>query len=360
MKPVIGLVANDIHHGLCFQRGHLVMRHLRDKYDFKLLSQMDMEKCTPLYLDLMVFFHPYTKDNVLSIKRARGQYQVPVVVDVDDYLSALSVDHPEYAVFKGNNAEECIMFADHLVTSTTYLEKVYGHLNKKVTVIENSIEPKRYEGIKDAVKPYHSGFVVGWTGGQSHRPDLFNTGYIEGLSRAMDENDNIRAYFHVLCPQFLVERFGARVIFNERPVDFLDYPSLCATYPMDICCVPLQESQFNDAKSDLRLLDMAPFQIPILASPRDQFVRHENTGRLLLVKEDTAQGWYEAIVLAYQSQHYRQVVAEKAQEYVMNHRTAHQAAQKWDEVFASLLSQNNLSSAHQQRPTLDVRAKISA
>lgn len=341
MKPVIGLVANNIHHGLCYQRGHIIMRHLRHKYDFQLISLSEMGKCTPNYLDLMVMFHPYSNDDELTIKRAKSQYQIKVAIDLDDYLSELSVDHPEYALFRGNRAEGCIQFADHFVTSTTHLKNLYGHLNKNITVIENTIDPKRYDGLTHGVKPYHAGFVVGWTGGQSHRPDLFNTGFIEGLSRAMDEYDDIRAYFHVLCPQFLIERFGARVIFNDRPVHYLDYPTLCFTFPMDICAVPLQPSQFNDAKSDLRLLDMAPFRVPVLASPRDQFVRHKDAGTLLLVKEDSPQGWYEGIRDAYLNQQLVQMTGEKAHEYVMNHRTSHQAAQRWDEVFQSLLNQSN-------------------
>lgn len=337
MKKRIGLVANEINHGLCYQRGHIMLRHLRDEFEFILINQYELDKCIPMYLDAMIFFHPYTTQNEMSIRRAKSQYQIPVIVDVDDYINNLPTDHPEHNAFKSNKVVESIMFADHFVTSTDYLKMVYGDLNKNITVIENVVEPKRYEGINHGTKPYHAGFTVGWTGSQSHRPDLHNTGFVEGLSRAMEEYDDIRAYFHILCPQSLVDTFGARIIYNPTPVDFLDYPSLCFTYPFDICAVPLADHAFNDAKSDLRLLDMAPFKIPCLASPRHEFRRHPPE-RLMLVQEDTAQGWYQGIVDAYKDQQRCRQVAEAAHDYVLNHRTAKQGAQKWAELLRALLS----------------------
>lgn len=340
-KPKIGLVANEIHHGLCYQRGHIFMRELRDKYDFVLLSQFELEKCHPFYFDALVVFHPYNNQNELLIKRAQAQYGIPVIVDVDDLITHLTSDHPDFGAFQNNKIKESIMFADHYVTSTDYLAKFYGDLNKNITVIENVVDPRRYKGIDHGTKPYHAGFVVGWTGSQSHRPDLYNTGFAEGLARAMREHDDIRAYFHILCPQPLLDEFGARVIFNPTPVDFLDYPALCFTFPFDVCAVPLYDSPFNDAKSDLRLLDMAPFKIPCIASPRHEFVRHRGTERLLLVEEESADGWHRAISGAYKDQPLLQRVAETAHQYVLNHRTSLDGSRKWDEVFQKVLSQNN-------------------
>lgn len=337
-KPRIGLVANEINHGIAYQRGHIFMKHLRDRYDFVLLSQYELGKCDPFYLDAMVIFHPYSNDNALLVKRCKQQYGIPLAVDVDDLITGLTSDHPEFVSFKNSKVNDCIMFADHFVTSTDYLAKYYGDLNKTITVIENSIEPKRYEGINHGTKPYHAGFVVGWTGGQSHRPDLYNTGFVDGLAKAMEANDDIRAYFHILCPQLLLDRFGSRVIFNPDPVDFLDYPALCFTLPFDVCAVPLHNAPFNDAKSDLRLLDMAPFKIPCIASPRHEFKRHEGKNIIQLVKEDTAQGWYEAIIHASTHRFSLRETAENAHQYVLNHRTSLLESQKWDQVFQALLS----------------------
>lgn len=348
MKKRIGLVANEIHHGLVFQRGHIMLRHLRHKYDFVLMNQAEMEKCAPLYLDALVMFHPYTAANELLIHRSKMQYQIPIIVDVDDYVTGLTSDHPGFMAFKNNKVVSSIMAADHFVTSTDYLKQMYGDLNEHISVIENVVEPSRYHGIDHQTKPYHSGFIVGWTGGQTHIGDLHNTGFVRGLAEAMRENDDIRAQFHILCPQVLIDEFGTRVSYNPDPVDFLDYPSLCFTFPWDLCAVPLHNVPFNDAKSDLRLLDMAPFKIPVLASPRHEFRRHQKmerfdsglakeNQRILLVQEDSADEWARSILNAASDRRATRLIGDRAHEYVMKERTAAQGAEKWDRVLEEVL-----------------------
>jgi hypothetical protein len=364
-KPRIGIVANEAHHGLVFQRGHIMLRHLRHRYDFVIMNQAEIEKCAPLYLDAIIVFHPYNAPNELLIHRCKMQYQIPVIVDVDDYISNLTSDHPGFMAFKNNKVVSCIMAADHFVTSTDYLKQVYGDLNENISVIENVVDPARYHGIDHQTKPYHSGFIVGWTGGQTHLGDLHNTGFVAGLADAMRENDDIRAHFHILCPQKLIDEFGARVSYNPDPVDFLDYPSLCFTFPWDLCAVPLHDAPFNDAKSDLRLLDMAPFKIPVLASPRHEFIRHsrlerfdagvsKENQRILLVKEDTRDEWARSILNAAADRKECRRIGDNVHQYVMEHRTAKQGAEKWDRVLTEVLlrheSRSKLASPQHDSP----------
>lgn len=339
MKKRIGLIANDIHFGLAYQRGHLFMQFLRDEFEFVNISFPDIGRADIHYLDLLVMFHPYTPDNAAFIRRCNSNYGIPIVVDIDDLLDKLPSDHPEFVYFQKTQALECVMCADHFTTSTDYLAKTWGHLNKNITVIENAVDLNRYSTFKDSPKPHKSGFVVGWTGGQSHRPDLYSTGFLEGLMEAMEVCDDMRAYFHVLCPQPLLDKFGARVIFNPKPVDYLDWPSMCYTLPFDVCAVPLYDHPFNDAKSDLRLLDMAPFSIPVLASPRDQFRRHLEKEILFLVRDDNPHDWSESLQNLYHSRQLVEEVGRNAKTYVERERRADLAAEKWRYLFRSLLSQ---------------------
>jgi hypothetical protein len=292
-------------------------------------------------------FHPYTQENAIFIKRCRSHYNIPVIVDIDDLLDKLPSDHPEFVYFQKAQPADCVMFADHFTTSTDYIKNSWGHLNKNVTVIENVIDESRYQNFTNSPKPHKSGFVVGWTGGQSHRPDLYNTGFIEGLSEAMDQCEDMRAYFHILCPQVLLDRFGSRVIFNPRPVDYLDWPALSFTLPFDICAVPLYEHPFNEAKSDLRLLDMAPFSIPVLASPRNQFSRHRQKElephhqRLFLVDQDSKDHWRDSLIQLYRNRPLVEAVGANARDYVMTQRTAGYALDKWRSLLRSMLSANS-------------------
>lgn len=332
----IGLVSGDVTCGLTYQRGHIMFRHLKDRYEIVPISMHELDHAKALYLDAIVLFHPYHNEHLMIAQRAMGHYQIPVIVDIDDLVTNLPVDHPEYAAFQGNRVCDIIQVASHVVVSTEYLKKTWAHLNKNMTVIENCIDERRYQGLIDAPKPYKTGFVVGWTGGQTHRPDLYNTGFVDGLMRFMDAHDDVRAYFHCLCPQILLDRYGSRVIYQQQPVDYLDYPSLCFTFPWDICCVPLHDHPFNHAKSDLRLLDMSPFKIPLLASPVADFVKHRDRGVMFYAENGK---WFEALEDVYSRRNELQSVAKKSHSYVMTERTAKQQAERWADVLETVLPQ---------------------
>lgn len=335
-KPRIAVISNDANHGLAFQRGHLVFRHLKDRYDFVALGMNNLMPSDLYYVDAVVMLHPYSPHQATLTKRLRAQYNIPIVVDIDDLLDNLPSDHPEYGNFKSNAAHICAMFADHLVVSTDYLKQAWGHMNKNCTVIENAIDPARYTPYAGIPRPYKANFVVGWTGSQSHRPDLYNTGFIEGLSLFMEKYPDTSAHFHNLCPQVLLDRFGLRVMYTEKSVDFLDYPALCATFGWDLCAVPLHDHPFNRAKSDLRLLDFSQFSVPVLASPLESFVPHGKEGRCLLTRDNSDISWFEALEGAYKNRTSLTLLGEKARTHVLEHRSVQEASRQWDRVLSSL------------------------
>jgi hypothetical protein len=329
MKRII-LTSGDVDNGLTHQRAHLFLRHLKHQYEFRSISFDKLCHSELLYADGLVMFHPNHSTQAHFIHRAKTQYGIKVLIDLDDMTDNLPSDHPEYAYFKNGSVPDIVKFADHVVVSTDRLQKHWGHLNKNISVIENQIDPSRVKNFVKQPKPYHSGFVVGWTGSQSHRPDLYNTGFIEGLRMLMRQRDDVRAYFHLLCPQTLLDEFGARVIYNESVVDFLDYPAMCFTYPFDVCAVPLYDHPFNEAKSDLRLLDMSPFKIPVVATNIGSYCQHSDRA---ILTNNTEEDWYEALKWCYETPKELEKTADKAFEYVTKERTILNSISKWDALF---------------------------
>lgn len=334
MRPRIGLIADDISHGLSYQRGHLFFRHLKQKYEFVPIDFNTARETDYLYLDAAIFLHPYRTEHLTQIFRLKQQYQIPSFVDMDDLTNELPSDHPFFYNFKSNVVNNIISSTDHMVVSTQWLKRKWFHLNRNITVIENAVDERRYDGFKNIVKPYHSGFIVGYTGGTTHRADFYNSGFLDGMIEFMDKYPEVRAYFHINCPQVLLDKFGVRIIFNENIVSYMDYPALCATFPFDICVAPLHNHPFNDAKSDLRLLDMAPFDIPVMASPRHEFKRHEGTGRLLLAKDGE---WFPALRDAFLNRISLPDISRTAREYVFQERLSVDGAKQWDQLLNEAL-----------------------
>ncbi len=334
----IGLVAGNISEGLSYQRLHLPFRHLRDEYDFKCFDLGDMRNSDCFYLDAIIMCHSWSPQHYELIERARHWYGIKVIADIDDLLHNLPADHEDYSkVVPYQRVAHVLQAADIVTVSTEYLKHAYGHLNKNIHVIENTIDYRLKKTYEPAFKPHKNAFVVGWTGGQSHRSDQFQL--VPGLSSFLRKHPEARAYFHVLCPQTMLNEFGAQIHFEAPPVYFLDYPGVAAAYPFDVCCVPLIAHPFNDAKSDLRLLDMAVNEIPLIVSPRSDFIKHAERGICLYAEDNSTdyKSWEEQIQWAFDHPDELKEMGRRAKEYVYAERQSEIAANKYRDILRSIL-----------------------
>jgi glycosyltransferase involved in cell wall biosynthesis len=283
--------------------------------------------------------HPHSPDCLHFIERCRIHFGLPVIIDVDDLVSDLPIDHPDHASFAGNRFNQILQSANYVVFSTPFFEMYCGHMNKHHSVIENSINKRLIKRIAPEYKPYKNCFTVGWTGGQSHRSDQYYT-FLDGLREFLRKHDDAKAYFHVLCPEVLVREFGSQVIFEKNVVDYMDYPAIAAAYPMDVCLVGLTDTPFNNCKSDMKLLELAPHGIPLIASPRQDFIKHKDKALMLYADDDNKEypSWFDQLEYAYNHQDRIKAMADDAYSYVMENRTSEIAAKKWQEVIEKVMS----------------------
>lgn len=336
-KKRIGIASFNVSHGLVHQRLHLPLRHLRHEYDFVTFDITDIRHADAFYLDALIISQPWNDAYLNIIERCRSHYRIPCIIDVDDLVNDLPSDHPDYMSFKTNRLNQIIQCANHVVYSTDFLKHRLGHLNKNHTVISNSISADIYRDYQPRQKPYKNAFTIGWTGGQSHRSDQYYT-FLDDLRRFLREKQDAKAYFHILCPDILLKEFGTQIIYEPTPCEFLDYPAVSATYPFDVCLVGLTDNNFNNAKSDLKLLEMAPNLIPLIASPRSDFIRHKDKNIMLYADSSTAgaitghKTWYEQLVFAYENRELMAHMAQDAKDYVLTNRLSTHASCEWDEV----------------------------
>jgi hypothetical protein len=331
----IAIVAANPNDGLPYQRAHLPFRELRHKYEFRCYSADELRHSDAFYSDAVILIHPLYKDMLHVAERARYHYQVPVIVDIDDLVTETPEWHPGYVSLRHNCLQQIIMSASHVVYSTRYLQQRLAHLNRNSSIIENSISERVYKNYKPVTKPHANCFIAGWTGGQSHVRDL--DVFTPGLRSFLLERHDAKAYFHVLKPASLND-LGTQVIFEPDVADFLDYPGVAAAYPFSCCMVGLINHPFNHAKSDLKLLEMAPHGIPLIASPRSDFIQHADKN-IMLYAEDNSQeypSWRQQLDWAADHPDEMQAMAERARDYVLGERLSIHAAAKWDAVLSSV------------------------
>ena len=169
---------------------------------------------------------------------------------------------------------------DKLIVSTKPLLDAYGKFAKEKSIVPNylksdiwlHLEPQRFVGKK---------IRVGWAGGAFHQGDL---AIIKDVVKEL--KDEVEWVFMGLAPQGC-EKF----IEYHESVPLREYPQKLATLNLDLAVVPLEQHPFNDAKSNLRLLELGILGWSVIATD----VYPYRDAPIKLIKTNAKQEWVAAI-----------------------------------------------------------------
>lgn len=207
-----------------------------------------------------------------------------LIYEIDDDLFNVAASNPAYAHFTQpsikNNIRTNMLRADAITVSTAPLMyrvieemKYWGSgANPPVHVIPNCLPDKAYR-----LHPKHHGgdpieIAIGWAGSSSHAEDFEEV--LEPLARHLRRDP--RAVFHSIGAHF------PRVI---KKLDFMQYRHdgwfsdmsnyYSALDAFDVGIIPLRPSVFNQSKSDVKFLEYAARQIPVIASDTGPYQIHK-------------------------------------------------------------------------------------
>lgn len=218
--------------------------------------------------------------------------------------------------------------ADLVTCTTPALADRYAP-HGRVAVLPNLV-PERYLAVE---APGHDGTVVGWGGSvATHVGDLEATG--GGVARAVAETG---ARFHVVGTGIRVQ---AALGLAEAPsatgwVELDDWPAALAG--LDVGIVPLAPSKFNEAKSALKLLEMAAVEVPAVVAPTPDNLRlGYREGFLTTRYAHDARSWYEQTAALLRDSEERAHAAGVAREAAARH-TYEAHAGRWHDAWAQAL-----------------------
>jgi Flp pilus assembly protein TadD len=251
------------------------------------VADADLRDC-----ETFVFARPQLNralmEGMARVKRAGKR----LIVDLDDDFHQLPDDHPGYDhVGPGNTErlralEDALALADVLVTATPALAERCRRFAKRVEVIPNGWS--RANTLWEKPAPRRATFNVGWAGTPTHRADL-----------ALIKFDVLRFMRDFPRAQLVIGGDpGVWEMFAQLPeerrlflplVPFDDYPYLLAHF--DVLLAPLRDNAFNQAKSDIKLVEAGVRRIPWVASPRAAYCEW-GAGGLLAEKPGE---WYTAL-----------------------------------------------------------------
>jgi glycosyltransferase involved in cell wall biosynthesis len=218
---------------------------------------------------------------------------------------------------------ETLLMCDYAITTTNRLATELQNYIKEVYINRNVASEKMVELSLDALNNIvkdDSKIIIGYLSGSITHNDDFKL-IMNVIKRLMGEHDNL--YLKVVglldIPKELTE-FKDRII-KERFVSWMKLPNIIAS--LDINLAPLEDTVFNEAKSENKWVEAALCKVITVASNTGAFadtIKDGETG--LLCKDETE--WYKKLKGAITDVEYRRKIALKAyNEVIKNNVTTY-------------------------------------
>ncbi|UUE34839.1 glycosyltransferase [Pectobacterium aroidearum] len=190
------------------------------------------------------------------VAQYRRYTKAAVVAEFDDYILNVPINSGNRKQFSQKlikNFRKALESVDWVVVSTPALADAYSEYHADIRVAYNRLPASWWKGLvslrRQGKKPR-----VGWAGGSSHKGDLAI------LRSVVKELENeVEWVFMGMKPE------GVRCEFHSGvPIDY--YPQKTASLNLDLALVPLEYNQFNECKSNLRLMELGACGVPVICT----------------------------------------------------------------------------------------------
>jgi glycosyltransferase involved in cell wall biosynthesis len=294
----------------------------------------------PFPYDAVCFQRNSTPDTLLLLRELEKK-GIPTLYDVDDDLFSIETTSPVFDLYLKRpdvpwHQLMAMRFCRSLTVSTKQLQFVYSPLNLKSKVLPNFIDLREWDNVKFPAMCWGDDRVVLlWAGSGTH---------LGSLALMTDALGNVlRKYPQAILvlmgldacpfprlPRAQLAMFGWSVYAN--------YQSILRS--ADIGLAPLAPSQFNKAKSDLRIKEYASAGLAIVGSPFCEYTESISGAGGFLCKNP--EQWTEALSLLIEDAVERKRRKEQAREWVKRWDIGQpENAVQWQVVFEQMKDPEN-------------------
>ncbi|MBS6161842.1 MAG: glycosyltransferase [Firmicutes bacterium] len=286
------------------------------------------------YRVFVIFRCPYTEELGEFIRLAK-ELNKTVIYDIDDlvidtkytdtikYLDTMSPEERKGYDEGVRNMQKVLKMCDAAITTTErmaeelkhYVPKVFINRNtaseEMLQLSEEAYEKRVAEKIAESRETVKMGY---FSGSITHNDDFI---LIQpAVAKIMEKYPQTELHIAgILDIPKELEAFKERVIAHPF-TDWKKLPEMIAA--VDINLAPLEESIFNEAKSENKWVEAALVRVPTIASNLGAFKRmieHNKTGILA----NTCDEWYEGLESLVVDAQKREYIAKNAYEYCKVH-----------------------------------------
>lgn len=280
---MISVVYVDGLHGVNYHRLIIPLKRLQEQGHFfhwidslKGLSELDLEK-----VDYLIVSRKLNVEDHSLFRKILDKYGVKLILDNDDYweLESHNAARELYFRYFAKEIKGTIKIADIIWSPSHVLIKEMRRLNPKAEYhyVPNGIDPDDPQW--DIQKIPSKEVRFGYLGAMGHGKDLDLMGY----------DFSGKEMYSVMLEDY-PDRLGAKYVMS--PSDTFSYGRAYEYF--DVSLVPLNNTKFNNCKSDLKISEAGFSKTAVIASnvtPYKQVIEHGVTGILVNDKGE----WKEAI-----------------------------------------------------------------
>lgn len=326
---------------------------------------------------VFIFFRCPITDNIREFIKIAKKHNKTVIFDIDDlvidtkytnsikYLQTLSLEEKANYDSGVNRMKETLSLCDSAITTTerlanelkNYVSEVYINRNvssnemvkfsedaiykrdiipfKDIKFAKDKKEKKQILLAKKNLK--NSGNIkIGYFSGSITHNDDFSM-ILPIITRIMKENSNVELHIvGELDIPYELEPFKERVIANPF-VNWKKLPEIIAS--VDINIAPVEQSIFNEAKSENKWVEASLVKVVTVASnvgAMKKMITNGETGFLCSNNEE----WYEILSNLIKNSNYRKQIAENAYKYVHKNCVTTYTAYKFTKYIRSKMKPN--------------------
>ena len=267
MQPLRSMKNAGLVDGICTQRP---------------LLPVELEKVQP---DTIVFQKPFENSMLEYMRHSKTHSNAYKIFEIDDLIHKLPLTNPDRKKFPSDllrKFRDGVSIADKLIVSTEGLAEALHDWHQHIQVLELKL-PTHWWLNLEIVKSEHKKPRVGWAGGSSHRADLeliFDV--VKNLANEVDW------VFLGMCP----DKFRPFIKELHYGVAIDAYPQKLASLDLDLAIAPLENSYFNDCKSNLRLLEYGACGYPVVCSDTRAYA---GSGLPVQIVKNRYKDWVDAI-----------------------------------------------------------------